>query len=96
MSENTTFTGISSDTLSYEDLERGIELIKSLPETSFLSYIDQNCTEEQLAKAFGEKKVGTPQDVYYGFPVYQRDYVPEGEVWMMDNNGKLIQRFKFN
>lgn len=37
---------------------------------------------------------GFTQLMYNGVPVVQKDYVPTGEVWLTDDDGKVIQKIK--
>lgn len=91
--ENITFSGQEATKITVDDLKRGIDLVKSLPEIRF-DHIVENCSKEELEKAFGKSKEWELKDTLYGFPVYQKNYVPKGEIWMIDNEGKVMTKFK--
>ena len=54
----------------------------------------QNCSPEQLAKVFGEPMQGTSKDIIFGVPVYERKFVPLGELWFTDKEGHVLRKFK--
>lgn len=91
MEEYVTFGGQEAKTLDLETIQELVALIDV--EQPILHKISHNCTEEQLVYALGEKKNGDLRAVLYGLPVYEARYIPAGEVWLQDKDGKVIQKF---
>ena len=88
---NVDFGGKEANSLSWKKLQEVIGLLDdSEPE---IHHIFQNCTPKQLESIFGEKKVGTTRDVLFGIPIYEKRWIPHGEVWLIDKSGKVIQRY---
>lgn len=95
--ENVTFSGIEAKTLTAEDIRKAINLIKELPK-DFTVSIGHNCDREYLLKklnAFEVKENSeTYLSAYFGIPLVKKSYIPQGEVWMVNNEGKVTNKFK--
>ena len=98
--EDVTFGGQQASNISLKAIREAIGLIKSSGEPR-IHHILHHCTEAQWESLIGkQEKVYTEpeysKNVLYGLPVYEKSYVPLGEVWMMDKDGKVIQKFSIN
>jgi hypothetical protein len=54
--------------------------------------------QEQLLKLFDIDKsvIPTNNQIFSELPVYKHKWIPRGEVWLQDKNGKVIKKFKIS
>jgi hypothetical protein len=90
--ETITFTGQEATQISFEQIDETIRKVNV--STSRLNHVLANCTLEQLERFFGAMVEGDAKSVLFGCPLYQKNYVPKGEIWFMDKEVKVINRFK--
>lgn len=92
--ENVTFNGKEAEKLfSIAELATVVSMFEGgKPD---VAQITHNCLNTQLLEQFGSVNIGDAKDVYFGLPVYRRGWVPLGEVWLEDKDGKVIRKFKF-
>ena len=86
MNTNITFSGKEPSEITFKELEELIGLFDG--DEPAIHHILENCTKEQLESVFGKKVEGGARDVLFGLPIYERKFVPLGEVWLMDKDGK--------
>lgn len=79
------------------------EMLKYSPPFIKVDHIDQNGCEQRLKELFFPKEnpelvkniIPRPEIVRLnGFDVYSNPLVPRGEMWMVDDMGKVIRRVK--
>ncbi len=96
---STLSSGTEAKPLTKEDLENTIQKLRDMMPIvpPLIDKILHNCSESQLESVFGETKTEAAHTMVslYGMPVLETQLVPDGEVWAVDRNGKLIKRFSF-
>lgn len=100
MEEAVTFNGQQASHISFKAIKEAMDSVDSIGEPK-IHHLLHRCTEQQWESITGkQEKVDTDSEysksVLYGWPVYERSYVPLGEVWLMDKDGKVIEKFSFN
>lgn len=58
-----------------------------------VAQITHNVSNTKLLDMFGQVEIGDSKDSYFGLPVYRRGWVPLGELWLQDKDGKVIRKF---
>lgn len=86
------FGGKEAEALySTSELAQVIKMFEGgLPEITRMSH---NCSNTQMLDSFGSVDIGDAKDSYFGLRVYKRNYVPLGEIWLQDKEGKVVRKF---
>lgn len=96
--ENITFGGIEAKPITIEAIHEAISLLKiNTPEPSLGTVLASwNCSAEQLKRLFGDeyREFPTLASMFMGYPILKRKYVPDGEVWFVSTEGKVLAKFK--
>ena len=91
--ENVSFTGKEAEKLfSVKELNEVYKLLAAGGKP-IIDHITHNCTNTTLLDLFGVVDIGDTKSGYFGLPVYRRGWVPLGEIWMQDREGKVIRKF---
>ena len=94
--ENITFSGKEASVLDLDTIKKAIDnLTSNTPIEKFGTQLSHNCDEAELLKVLGVEKTTSEYNVgnYYGLPVFKKSWVPLGEIWLQDKDGKVIQKF---
>ena len=80
------------------DVEAVVKTLKKISEPpSAIHHLTHNGCDDFLKSITAKPEVETPAiAALYGFPVYERKYVPLGELWMCDVHGRPLKKFKIN
>lgn len=89
--ENITFSGQEAEKLTDK-------AIKSLRVYSIddIAQISHNVDKEKFIQALGlveNSTIESKNPCLFGVPVYVKKYIPLGEIWLQNRDGKVIKKF---
>jgi len=80
--------------LNDEEINKAIKLIE-ISDTKYalknIKYFYHNTSEDQLKELFGSQN---SIKRCFGYPIITNKNIPKGEIWMMDNDNRLLKSFK--
>ncbi len=91
MINQTTSNNKTDKLLTSKELEQAINLLHDGSEEPLIHHIDQSVGV--LQSILSRKGVNNAVTILYGIPIYERNYVPENEFWLIDKNNKIIRKF---
>lgn len=91
---NVTFSGQEAEKIfSAQELTTFIEMLNAggAPQIERISH---NCDIQRLIKVLDAKQTtgSNPVASLYGIKIYKAPYIPRGEIWMQDKDGKVIRK----
>ena len=89
------YSGDEAETLSIESILSTIESLKKNQKSSYpiMADVIHNVSPYKMNKFFERKEDGSVK-MLYGIPVAKRTYVPLDEMWLIDNKGEIISKYK--
>lgn len=99
VSEHCTFSGQEATPLDMATLVKAIDTLSQITiEPPLIQRISHNCGHEEFFRVFGigKENVSERATDYFGLPVYIHRWIPRGEVWLQDKNGKVIKKFSIS
>ena len=96
--ETVTFSGIQAKPLTAEDIKHAVDMLGKIDPINDVFSLSHNCEKKELLKAFNAFEITKDSENYhsilFGMPVYKKSYVPKGEVWTVNREGKVLNKFK--
>jgi hypothetical protein len=92
--ENITFSGKEASIVNLDSIVNAIASIPKMEEPR-IEQISHNCSDTEFLELFDIKeKTESSIAPWFGLPVYSKKYIPLGEVWLQDKEGKVIKKYK--
>ena len=94
ISQNCMFSGQEAKPLNMDTLLEAIDKLPKVQEPR-VDRISHNCKQDDFLKLFDiEKRVKQKEYInFLGIPVYVKKWIPRGEIWLQDKDGKVVQKF---
>lgn len=96
MEEHVTFSGVEASKITAESLMSAVDLLNKYKPKELEVELSHNCEKEDFIKALGiqEKKDEPFMSSLFGMRVYRKSYIPLGEIWLVDKNGQVLEKYK--
>lgn len=99
ITSNVSFGGQEASRINVYQMMKAIEKIAFPTKDDAVHHLKHNGCEEFFFKHCvdvpGTVEAGA-RTALYGLPVYERNYVPLGKIWMCDRHGRPLKKFKIN
>lgn len=82
--------------LTLKELQIAIKMLDDKISTPVLDHISHNSNKfvRVFKKMAGKKAIKINAiNVLYGFPVRKISWIPDGEIWLQDKDGKILKKF---
>lgn len=88
---------LESHTLTAESISKAVDDLKRMTPKDYIEMMRHNCDMDELAKKLGvkvHKADNWSMAALYGMRVVKDPDMPKGEIHMVDNKGKIVNKFK--